>query len=499
MTALDSMQGYVTDASYTSGFFRELSPAWLNYVAALNGVSPPRLDEPFRYLELGCAFGSSVVTNAGAFPHAEFHACDFNPDHIAGARRHADALGIANIEFHETSFHGLLAVDLPPFDFIVLHGVYSWVGAEARESIRRLIERKLRPGGLAYVSYNCQPGWAAEVPLRKLLMELAATASGNSLERAQYALGFLSELSHGTLRYFSASPPAVAAVDSYRKSPIRYIVHEFLNDTWEPFFSVDVAGDMAAIGARFVGSATLADNHPQLVVDDQAAAAVARLDTERQRRLAMDFAANQRFRRDVFVADDSRHPPADVARSLEAVAIGALGNPEHIGTKIAVPRGAVTFQAGFIRDLQTLMTRGSLTVGDAVRALTRRGTDAAAVTRNVMFLVAAGALMPFARPYARDESTVPGRPANAIVERAITHVTSHRAPVPIPSEVYGNGVPLTPTEALAITEILGGAGTVDLLAARLEAGELAPLDARRVALDVFGSLIPTLMRLGVLV
>ena len=64
----DRLQGYVTDASYTDRFFRELSPSWLAYVAALHGLTPCRLDGSFAYLELGCGLGTSVVVNAGAYP-----------------------------------------------------------------------------------------------------------------------------------------------------------------------------------------------------------------------------------------------------------------------------------------------------------------------------------------------------------------------------------------------------------------------------------------------
>src|SRR5215470_15203477 len=156
-------QGYVLDSSYADTFFQELSPAWLNYVRALSGVPARPLDSGFTYLELGAGFGHSTIVNAGAFPQGEFHACDFNPEHIEGGRRYASALGLNNIEFHESSFEQLLEKQLPQFDFIVLHGVYSWVSAESRAAVRRIVKEKLASGGLVYISYNCMPGWASEL------------------------------------------------------------------------------------------------------------------------------------------------------------------------------------------------------------------------------------------------------------------------------------------------------------------------------------------------
>src|SRR5262249_3884885 len=150
--------GYVTDTSYTDQFFRELSPAWLNYVAALNDTRPRPLDAGFAYLVLVCGFGTSTVGNAAAYPQGEFHGCDIIPAHVDGGRRRAAALGVTNATFHEAAFDQLLAFRLPACDFIVLHGVYSWVDAEARGAVRRVIRTLLKPGGLAYVSYNCLPG-----------------------------------------------------------------------------------------------------------------------------------------------------------------------------------------------------------------------------------------------------------------------------------------------------------------------------------------------------
>src|SRR5882672_9372717 len=140
MSDEDWSHGYVTDAPYADRFHRELSPAWLDYVAALRGARPRRLDQSFCYLELGCGFGTSSVVHAGAFPHAEFHACDFNAAHIEGGRRLAEALGIGNVHLHEAPFAALPLHELPDFDFIVLHGVYSWVTPEVRATVRRILE-----------------------------------------------------------------------------------------------------------------------------------------------------------------------------------------------------------------------------------------------------------------------------------------------------------------------------------------------------------------------
>jgi Predicted methyltransferase regulatory domain len=301
------------------------------------------------------------------------------------------------------------------------------------------------------------------------------------------------------------------------KDPSNYLTHEFLNQTWEPFYSIDIADEMADAEVSYLGSATLVDNHPALVVDELAAEAVAKLATGRQRRLATDFAANQRFRRDVFVRGHERLGQGDTTRHLRAAAIGSLGNPERIGTKARVPRGEIRFHEEFIRGLQSLMLRGSTTIGQAVTALGGEGRDAVEIARNLIFLVAAGTLMPFAKARSQSHAVKARRLANRTVERVLAHVIEHRGPRAIPSETLGNGVDILPVEALAITELLAGADEVETLAARLEAGinrlnltitsdgrELQRGDelvtyTRVAAQDVIENLLPALMRIGVII
>ncbi|HEY6333762.1 MAG TPA: class I SAM-dependent methyltransferase [Blastocatellia bacterium] len=466
MSDTDRSQGYVTDTTYVEKFFRELSPVWLNYVAALNGVRPRPVDKPFTYLELGCGFGASAIVNAGAFPEGEFHACDINPSHIQTARTRAAEFGIT-LQFHEASFQELLARDLPLFDFIVLHGVYSWVGPGARHAVRQIIDRKLKHGGLVYISYNCFPGWSIEAPLRKLLVELASGETGNTAERAAAGLKLLENLSVSKLRYLTSNPATFSALDSYIKGPSNYLVHEFLNEAWEPFYSVDVAEEMAAIGLSYAGSATLADNHLTLIVNDTAAGAVARLNTPQQRQLAMDFAVDRRFRRDVFVRGAGPEPAA-VSRYLPSTVIGTIDNPARITAKVKVPRGVVSFQQDFTNGVQAVLVHGSIPLGDAVTALSSTGGDKGEVLRNLTFLIAAGVLMPFAKEYDHDQSTAATSFANPTVERILAYIVVRGADGALPSEVVGNGVPISPAEALSVLTFISGARPVDQLAASLK-------------------------------
>jgi len=432
------VSGYVTDTTYADTFFRELSPTWLNYVAALNGAKPTPLDSRFRYLELGCGFGTSAVVNAASFPHATFDACDFNRSHVEGGIAYAAQLALSNITFHPTAFEDLPARNLEPYDFIVMHGVYSWVDAATRAVLRRLVDRLLRPGGLLYVSYNALPGWSNELPLRKLLVELAAAEAGTAGQRAGAAVDRIDRLQSAGLRYFTANPGVKPAVDAYVRGEGHYLAHEFMNRAWEPFYAVDVADEFGELGLQFAGSATLPNNHLPLMVDAASARAIGDLSNVRQQQLVADFAINQRFRRDIFVRAAGAPPHSE---DFEQTVIGCTTDVGDIAPTVRVPRGEIQFQEPFVRDVRALFAHRSCLFGEAVAELARHGHDGGAIGRNLVFLVAGGALAPFARRF--DASSArPTRLAGVIPQRALHDAPDHSARTIIPSEVCGNGVEL---------------------------------------------------------
>lgn len=129
-----SAAGYVTDIAYVPGFYPQMAPVSLRHVAALNGVVPPATSAGFRYLELGCGLGRSFTTLAAADPRGEFIGVDLNPDHTAAAARDIAAGGLANARVITGDFASL-PHDLGEFEFIALHGVFSWVAPEDRKSV----------------------------------------------------------------------------------------------------------------------------------------------------------------------------------------------------------------------------------------------------------------------------------------------------------------------------------------------------------------------------
>jgi SAM-dependent methyltransferase len=470
MQASDPFSGYVSDVTFPDRFHRELSPAWLMYASVLGGARPRDLARPFRYLDLGCGFAHSTVVNAAAFAHAEFHACDFNAAHIETARRRAVRLGVDNVVFHDDSFEALLTKELPRFDFIVMHGIYSWVDADVRRVVRRLIARHLADEGLVYLSYNCQPGWSAETPLRKLLLELARAGEGSTQSRTSNAIARMKTLGTPSFRYFRDHADVGDALTALTNSPLDYLAHEYLNHAWDIHYSVDVIDEMAEAGVSYAGSATLADNHPTLLMDRQAAEAIAALPNGRLRHLAEDFAVNRRFRRDVFVrgARASQSPP-QALRHLEQIAVGCTSEIECIDTRVTIPRGTLSFQPEFIADLRSLMQQGAVHIGEIVAHLSRGGRDRREILQNLLFLIASGCLTPFAQAGGYTEAG-PRRAASSAVAAALKSSVDDTKPTFLPCPLLGSGIAVSTDEAAE--------------ALRWIAGEAIPRPARLARLGV---------------
>ncbi|MGA7986157.1 MAG: class I SAM-dependent methyltransferase, partial [Burkholderiales bacterium] len=151
-------EGYVVDVGYTHGYFRELAPAALRFAALLGGLRAIDAARPFTYYELGCGNGRSTMVHAACYPQGRFYGVDFNPLHVRNARELAQRAGLDNARFLENSFAELHGLELPEADFVCLHGVYSWINAENRRHVVEFVRRRLAPGGLVYLSYNCLPG-----------------------------------------------------------------------------------------------------------------------------------------------------------------------------------------------------------------------------------------------------------------------------------------------------------------------------------------------------
>jgi hypothetical protein len=165
----------------------------------------------------GTGKGLSLNIHAAACA-GEFWGTDFNPIQVAHARALAGASG-TSVKLLDDAFAEFAAKpDLPEFDIIALHGIWSWISDENRRVIVDLIPRKLRVGGIVYIGYNCFPGWAPTLPLRhlmKLHADLGTEATG-MVAKLDRALAFTQQVIDSGALYF---PRWRMAEDDHREQP----------------------------------------------------------------------------------------------------------------------------------------------------------------------------------------------------------------------------------------------------------------------------------------
>ena len=143
-------------------------PSRLAVIASLFGLNPAPVDR-CRVLELGCGTGSNLAPMAAAFPGSEFIGIDLAARPIAQATQMVADLGMRNIRFVNGNVTDIDS-SWGQFDYIIAHGLFSWVPAEVREHVLKLCRERLAPQGIAFISYNAYPGCHMRDMLREMML-----------------------------------------------------------------------------------------------------------------------------------------------------------------------------------------------------------------------------------------------------------------------------------------------------------------------------------------
>jgi SAM-dependent methyltransferase len=334
--------GYITDIEYLDGFYIEQSPWRMALAATLNGVRAPDFSGQFAYCELGCGRGATITTLAAAHPEAQFHAIDFNPAHIAFARDRALSARLSNVAFHELSFADLagpVGEALPMFDAITLHGVWSWIAPELQDAVVAFIAKRLQPGGVVYVSYNVLPGRNEEVPLQRLIRELAGLAVARSDAAAGHAVELIGRLAEAKLISESVSAAHRRVQDLAAQGSLTYLAHEYLNEHWRPLYHLDAARAFAKAKLSYVASAELLRNFQNITLSAEQRALLAEAPSSELRETLRDFHDNIWLRKDIYVRGERRLSTAQRAAILEDLEL-TLVRPPPDGISVIRPDGS---------------------------------------------------------------------------------------------------------------------------------------------------------------
>jgi len=308
--------GYVKGIDYTYDCYRELNPLHARLALLNAGFAPPSATG--AACELGFGFGVSANLHAAA-SGSVWWGCDFNPTQARFAQELAQASG-ARAELFDASFADFCQRDdLPEFDFIGLHGIWSWVSNANRLLIVDFVRRRLRLGGVLYVSYNTYPGLAQMVPVRELMLEHAeqACAGGAGIvEQMDGAIAWLNELLAATPGYAAMNPVAAARIQEFKQQNRSYLAHEYFNRDWMPMLHSEFCRWMQAATLDYAGSALYSDHVDALNLVPTQVDFLGRMADPALARSAHDFLVNRQFRKDYWVKGARRLNPTERAQAL---------------------------------------------------------------------------------------------------------------------------------------------------------------------------------------
>jgi SAM-dependent methyltransferase len=350
------------DIPYVNDFTPCVAPAFLDYVALSAGFAAPERQDGFAFCDVGCGRGATVAILAATHPNGRFYGIDLMQTHIEQAAGLAAEAGINNATFLAAD---ITASDLalPQFDYIVAHGVYTWVDPRVRAALLRLIDRRLKPGGLVYLSYNALPGRAVDAPLQHLLKTLGETLPGSRIERLARATAIVRHLAE-------AGAPAVAAstwakmMSPRGDADIFYLMHELMVEHWQPLFVTEIRRATAAIGLVPVGSAGLLQNYDALIFDPSAREVLAAVADPDVRELLRDFFLTQSFRRDVFTRHGGRLARGEARERLLSTTLALTKPASAVAYQARTPAGVLEFDDAATRRIVAALARGPQVLRD---------------------------------------------------------------------------------------------------------------------------------------
>jgi SAM-dependent methyltransferase len=279
------------------------APEHLHTRALLHGLDAARPDA-CRVLELGCADGGNLLPLAAHHPDASFVGIDLAKGHIDQARADSEQLALSNARFDACSFVDLDDVlrDVAPFDYVVAHGLMSWVTPTLQDELFRVVRRWLAPDAVALISYNTYPGWAGRRSIRELLLQHSRGVDDveERVARSRELLELLAATVPSLERGYTELIQEVLQIASDPER-LDYSAHEYLEDENHPFFLRDFVARAEAGGLRYVADADIPDMQPETMPEEVDASRLDRV----ERLQLQDLMTNRRFRQSVLCRDDA--------------------------------------------------------------------------------------------------------------------------------------------------------------------------------------------------
>ena len=388
----DWTAGYVADIGYTFGYYTELNPLRVKLAFLNAGLVCP---DTGTACELGFGQGMSANIHAAASV-THWHGTDFNPAQ-AGFAQELAAVSGASAKLYDDAFADFASrSDLPEFDYIGIHGIWSWISDENRAVIVDFIRKKLKVGGVLYISYNTQPGWAAFAPMRHLLTQHANTIGAEGLgiaNRIGGALDFADKLISTNPMYARANPQVVERTQKLREQNRNYVAHEYFNQDWHPMHFATMAQWLEPAKVGFACSANYLEFVDAVNLTAEQQVFLKEIPDAVFRESVRDFMVNQQFRKDYWVKGARKLNPFEQVEALRSQKVMLITHRSDVSLKVTGALGEATMTKAIYNPiLDVLADHKSRTIGQLEQAIKDKGVGFAQLLEAVMVLTGGGHL-----------------------------------------------------------------------------------------------------------
>lgn len=433
----DWTSGYIAEIDYTYGYYQELNPLRAKLAFLSKGLVCPEIKTA---CELG--FGQGVSSNIHAAASAvKWYGTDFSPSQASIAQELNEASG-AGAEFHDQSFENYCErEDLPEFDFIGLHGIWSWISDENRSTIVDFIRRKLKVGGILYISYNTQPGWSAFAPMRHLMAQHAETlgSPGDSIaNRINGSIEFAEQLLATKPIYSLVNPQIEQRIEKFKKQSPEYLAHEYFNRDWHPMHFSTVAEKLASAKLSYSGSAFYLDHFDFINLTPEQQKFLEEMPNQVLRESTRDFITNQQFRRDYWVKGARQLSGLERVEALEQQRVILVTHYSEVPLTIQAGLKEATLSQEIYKPLLKVLSDHKVySLADLHSRLKADGIDLSKIAQAVMMLANSGHIL----PVQSDEDIASAKRSSEQLNRRLMHkARSGNEITTLASPVTGGGI-----------------------------------------------------------
>jgi len=223
---------------YKSNPFNYTIPALLEAQGKLFGLTP-KDSRKARILELGSSFGGNLITQALYNPEAEFVGVDLTAEQVKKGNEVIEKIGLKNIKLIEKNILDVNE-DFGKFDYIIVHGVFSWVPKDVQDKIVKICNENLTEEGIAYISYNTYPGWKEPDKIREMMIYankyFPEISLGDKNQRGKIFISIVAEQMKSYKDIAEKKGDFIKQIEEVVGMQDYYVAHEYCEDLNSPLY-----------------------------------------------------------------------------------------------------------------------------------------------------------------------------------------------------------------------------------------------------------------------